>query len=120
MLVASTLCFGLGALLWYYPIRSRAGDTQTGSVSRFSNRASLETMLPTAPPIVVEEQPPLHAPPFPGNVAAEASMSMASASVGPALVHERTSGLQIGAAVRLNGQGPTGALTGQKGVVTSS
>ena len=119
MLVASTLCFGLGALLWYYPIRSRAGDTQTGSVSRFSNRASLETMLPTAPPIVVEEQPPLHAPPFPGNVAAEASMSMASASVGPALVHERTSGLQIGAAVRLNGQGPTGALTGQKGVVTS-
>ena len=119
LLVASTLCFGLGALLWYYPIRSRAGDTQFWSSPPVLSRARLETVTPSAPSLGVDEAVPIHAPPFPGNAGAELGMPMSPDALSSSAALPTSLALQVGGAVLLNGQGPTSALVGQRGVITA-
>ena len=119
LLVASTLCFGLGALLWYYPIRSRAGDTQFWSSPPVLSRARLETVTPSAPSLGVDEAVPIHAPPFPGIAGAELGMAMSPDALSSSAALSTSLALQVGGAVLLNGQGPTSALVGQRGVITA-
>ena len=76
-------------------------------------------MTPTAPPVIVDEQPPMHAPPFPGNGMADLGMTMTPGPLATSALAAGSAGLQVGAAVLLNGQGPTVALVGSKGVVTA-
>ena len=76
-------------------------------------------MTPSAPSLGVDEAVPIHAPPFPGNAGAELGMSMAPDALSSSAVLSTSLALQIGGAVLLNGQGPTSALVGQRGVITA-
>ena len=61
----------------------------------------------------------MHAPPFPGNGMADLGMTMTPGPLATSALAAGSAGLQVGAAVLLNGQGPTVALVGSKGVVTA-
>ena len=119
LLVASSLSFGLGAFLWYYPIRSRVSDTTLWGSPPVPSRLRLETTTAPVTPAVVEEQPPMHVPPFPGNVAADSGLLDGSGVNDSMALGSGSESLQIGVAVMLNGQGPTEALVGQRGVIVA-
>ena len=112
LLVASSLSFGLGALLWYYPIRSRFSDTTPWESHPVPSRVRMETTTAPVTPAVVEEQPPMYVPPFPGIATADSGLVDSSGVFGAA-----SEPLQVGVAVMMNGQGPTESLIGQRGVI---
>eukprot|EP00434_Breviolum_minutum_P028305 symbB.v1.2.025042.t1/scaffold2409.1/size79984/10 len=83
------------------------------------SRARLETVTPSAPSLGVDEAVPIHAPPFPGNAGAELGMPMSPDALSSSAALPTSLALQVGGAVLLNGQGPTSALVGQRGVITA-
>lgn len=108
LMLASTLLFGLGALLWYFPLFERFPLSISTPNAVPSLQPRVRVPNDSQPPAVSTDVPPATAPPLPGlSGGADAAFALSS-SLGA---------LQPGTIVMLNGTGPTAPLQGQRGVV---
>ena len=108
IIIGSTMCFGLGALLWYYPMVERFPPMPPRIIALMPRQRQPQI---SQPPAGGSDVPPAMAPPFPGNVPEQSSLGAATSS-----------GVQdpaIGAEVICNGTGPTAPVQGQRGKVVS-
>ncbi len=108
LILGSALIFGLGVLLWYFPLFERfpLSISSPNVLPTLPPRVRLSTS--SQPPAVSSDVPPATAPPLPGL---NGGSDMAFAATGG------SDALQPGVAVLLNGGGPTALLQGQRGVV---
>ncbi len=113
LLVGSTLCFGLGALLWYYPLVERNPPMPPRVIDSYpTNMSSQRLPQPSQPSAGTSDIPPASAPPFPGIASSStAGLQIASTSVGSMQL------FAIGTEVLCNGVGPTGPVQGQRAKV---
>lgn len=115
LIVGSTLCFGLGALLWYYPLVERNPPMPPRVIESYPPiMPQLRPPQMSQPSVETPEVPPASAPPFPGM------MSVSNVGASGTMMH--TGGLQalaVGAEVICNGVGPSAPVQGQRGKVLS-
>eukprot|EP00434_Breviolum_minutum_P026310 symbB.v1.2.023253.t2/scaffold2112.1/size106475/3 len=112
IIIGSTMCFGLGALLWYYPMVERFPPMPPRIIEHSSPPMPRQRQPQISqPPAGGSDVPPAMAPPFPGNVPEQSSLGAATSS--------RVQDLAIGAEVICNGTGPTAPVQGQRGKVVS-
>ncbi len=113
IIVSSTILFGLGALLWYYPLVERYPPLPPRVIESSPSLLPRSRPLPSSQPVAESlDVPPASAPPFPG-MASALGVGSAGASSGSGGVQV----LAIGAEVICNGAGPTGPVQGQHGKV---
>ena len=113
LIVGSTLCFGLGALLWYYPLVERNPPMPPKITETYAPLLPRQRLPPVSQPFAESlDVPPAHAPPFPGMASSSSTGVLASAgNAGGAQT------LAIGTEIICNGVGPTGPVQGQRGRV---
>ena len=112
IIVGSTLSFGLGALLWYYPMVERFPPMPPRVIEYSAMGLPRQRVpLPSQPSAERADVPPVSAPPFPGNAGALDSASSSATMTGGVQV------LAIGAEVICNGAGATAPVQGQRGKV---
>ena len=112
MVLGSTVLFGLGAVLWYYPLFERYPLSVSSQPTMPMLPPRIRPTSDSQPPVVGLDVRPATAPPFPGLT----SSGGADMTAGSGYSSEP---FQDGAAIVLNGAGPTALLQGQRGVVLS-